>query len=129
MCSRLSDEVSSCSTSISFCPYYEDYFFVGTQERSENLAIVQLTEEKLFYENKRLKKSLTLSLATIEESIYLRDERSNPHPYFSGFRNKIKALSINCNSFYFLKTQIYSTLPPSLQSVHFDRVRKALSGR
>ena len=61
MGSALSDGASStCSTNISHCPYYEDYFYIGTQENSENMALVQLTEEKLFYENKMLKKHILL---------------------------------------------------------------------
>jgi hypothetical protein len=65
MSSGLNDETSSSSTYISFCPYYEEYFYIGTQEKSDNLVIVQLTQEKLFYENKRVKKSLPLAMTVI----------------------------------------------------------------
>lgn len=65
MGSSCADETSSCSTIVSLSPFYEGYFYIGTQEVSENIAIVQLTEGKLFYENKLVKKSLTLTLTTI----------------------------------------------------------------
>jgi hypothetical protein len=100
MWSSCADETSSCSTLVSLSPYYEGYFYIGTQEVSDNLAIVQLTEGKLFYENKRVKKSLTLTLTTIEDSFYLRNEKSKLTLNFSGLCNKIKETQSHCHALH-----------------------------
>lgn len=126
MHAKLSDRASSCSTSVSFSPNFEDCFYIGSQEKADNLVVVQLTEESLTFEHKRCKKSVTLSLTTIEESMYLRDERSKLTSLFSGLRNKIKEFSLDCDSFDLLEEQVHPSLPSLGQLLPSDRIWEAL---